>query len=267
MERRPTRVLHVEDNEFFATVASTVLEEEQPNVTVHTETNPENALTRLEREQFDCVVSDYEMPEMNGLELLDAVKEVNPEIPFILLTGGGSEKTASKAISAGVTDYLQKGTGRRQFVALANRIENAVSHHRAEQAVRRQIDINDLIWDVSQSLLEASTREEIEESVCERLADSKSYLFAWMGKVDEGRIIPRVSAGIEAGYLDATYRGDSTEDESKPFPVRSKLERSRSRRKSQMNPRQNSGGRKRSNVDTSRERSFHSNTKTPSMAC
>ncbi|WP_458189725.1 response regulator [Haladaptatus sp. NG-WS-4] len=137
MERRPTRVLHLEDNEFYATVASDVLKEEHPNVTVHTEQHPTDALTRLEREDFDCVVSDYEMPEMNGLELLYAIREMDPDVPFILLTGGGSENTASRAISAGVTDYLQKGTGRRQFVALANRIENAVSHRRAEKAVRR----------------------------------------------------------------------------------------------------------------------------------
>ncbi|WP_227377032.1 response regulator [Haladaptatus halobius] len=186
-----------------------------PNVTVHTENHRKEALARLEREQFDCVVSDYEMPEMNGLELLDAVRREHSEIPVILMTGGGSEKTASESISAGVTDYLRKGTGRRQFVVLANRIENAVSHRRTERAVRRQIDINDLIWDVSQSLLEATTREEIEESVCERLADSESYLFAWIGKVDGGKVVPRVSIGTEAEYLDAVFRDGRAGDESR----------------------------------------------------
>ncbi len=214
MERRSIRVLHVEDNVFFAKVASDILQQELDDVEVHTENDPCDALSRLETEQFDCVVSDYEMPEMDGLELLDAVRERHPEIPFILMTGGGSENTASKAISAGVTDYLQKRDGRRQFVSLANRIENAVSHRRAEKAVRRQITINDLIWDISQSLLEASTREDIERGVCERLADSESYLFAWMGKADDDRVVPRVSAGIEAGYLDAVFRSDASEQKS-----------------------------------------------------
>lgn len=217
MERRPIRVLHVEDNEFFGAVASDILQQEITDVTVHTETVPRDALVRLEREQFDCIVSDYEMPGMTGLELLDAVRELAPELPYILMTGGGSEKTASEAISAGVTDYLKKGTGRRQFVALANRIENAVAHRRAEQTVRRQMSINDLIWDVSQSLLEASTREEIEQSVCKRLAASESYLFAWIGKADDhGRIVPRVSAGAEAGYLDAVFRSETVEHEVTP---------------------------------------------------
>ncbi|WP_423746241.1 response regulator (plasmid) [Haladaptatus sp. SPP-AMP-3] len=210
MEGRPIRVLHVEDNEFFGTIASEILQQEIEDVTVRTETVPTDALARLEQEQFDCVVSDYEMPEMDGLELLDAVRERAPEMPFILMTGGGSEKTASKAISAGITDYLRKGTGKRQFVALANRVENAVAHRRAEQTVRRQIAINELIWSISQSLLEASTRGEIEEAVCERLAASESYRFAWVGKADDdGRIVPRVSAGVEAGYLDNVLHTDS----------------------------------------------------------
>ena len=214
MERRPIRVLHVEDNEFFGKVASEILTQEIADVTVHTETIPSDALARLELEQFDCVVSDYEMPEMNGLELLGAVKEIAPQIPYILMTGGGSEKTASEAISAGVTDYLKKGTGKRQFVALANRIKNAVAHRRAEQTVQRQMAINDLIWDVSQSLLEATTREEIEEAVCKRLAASESYLFAWMGKVDDDdRVVPRVRTGVETGHLDTVLSDDADRHE------------------------------------------------------
>nr|WP_252718750.1 response regulator [Haloarcula sp. CBA1122] len=66
------------------------------------------ALERLDGGGFDCVVSDYEMPEMDGLELLEEIRETNPSIPFILLTGRGDEETASAAIAAGVADYLLK---------------------------------------------------------------------------------------------------------------------------------------------------------------
>ena len=202
-EARP-RVLHVEDNDFFAKVTAGILDDDY-DIDVYTVESAQAALERLESERFDCIVSDYEMPGMDGLELLAAVMETYPKIPFILLTGGGSEQIASKAISAGVTDYLKKGDGREQFTVLANRIENAISRRRTERLSDRQIAVNDLIWDVSQSVLQASSREDIERIVCERFADSEPYVLAWIGKVDEETpaVRPEVSAGIDQRYLDA----------------------------------------------------------------
>lgn len=73
----------------------------------------------------DCVVSDYDPSEVDGLELLAAVRERDPTVPFVLFTADGSEAIASEAISTGVTDYLRKGSVTDQYAVLANRIENA----------------------------------------------------------------------------------------------------------------------------------------------
>ncbi|WP_128478845.1 response regulator [Halorussus pelagicus] len=197
------RVLHVEDNDFFARITAGVLSDDY-DMNVHTVECASEGLKLLGAEQFDCIVSDYEMPGMDGLEFLDEVRESDPDVPFILLTGGGNERIASEAISAGVTDYLRKGEGKDQFAVLANRIENAVSRRRAEQLSERQIAVNDLIWDVSQAVLQASSRDDIEKTVCDRLAESEPYVLAWVGKVDEdaGAVRPQVSAGVEQRYLD-----------------------------------------------------------------
>jgi PAS domain S-box-containing protein len=66
---------------------------------------------------------------------LQAVRADHPDLPFILFTGKGSEEIASEAISAGVTDYLQKGGGFDRYEMLANRIENAVEARRASRRV------------------------------------------------------------------------------------------------------------------------------------
>jgi PAS domain S-box-containing protein len=129
----PIRVLHAEDDEQFADLTATYLARIDDRITVETAGDVEAALDALETGEFDCVVSDYDMPGRNGIEFLEAVRADRPDLPFVLFTGKGSENVASSAISAGVTDYLQKGGGTDCFELLANRVVNAVERRRAER--------------------------------------------------------------------------------------------------------------------------------------
>ena len=126
------RVLHVDDEPDFADMATTFLEREDDRFDIETATNASDGVDRLASNDFDCVVSDYDMPGRNGIEFLEVVRVEYGHLPFILYTGKGSEEVASDAISAGVTDYLQKETGTGQYPVLANRIRNAVEKHRAQ---------------------------------------------------------------------------------------------------------------------------------------
>ncbi len=128
----PIRVLCVDDDPSLAELVATYLQEDYDDITAVPETDPHVALDRVRSETFDCIVSDYQMPGMNGLELLDQARDLRPEIPFILFTGQGSETVASDAVSAGVTDYIRKATGTEQYDLLVNRVRNAVDRHRAE---------------------------------------------------------------------------------------------------------------------------------------
>ena len=107
-----TRVLHVDDEPNILDLTATFLEREGENIAVETATSATEGLDRLTEGDFesgvpfDCIVSDYDMPGMNGLEFLEAVREEHPDLPFILFTGEGSEEIASEAITAGVSDYL-----------------------------------------------------------------------------------------------------------------------------------------------------------------
>ena len=129
------RVLHVDDDPGIVDLTASFLTRFDDAFSVYTSTDPEAALERIRNERIDCVVSDYEMPGMDGLELLERVTEFDGDVPFILFTGRGSEEIASEAISAGVTDYLQKETGTEQYTVLANRIQNAVEQTRSRRAL------------------------------------------------------------------------------------------------------------------------------------
>ncbi|TKX59901.1 PAS domain S-box protein [Halorubrum sp. ASP1] len=128
-------VLLVDDDESLLDLSKTFLERENDVFSIHTAGSGEDALGYLQANTVDCIVSDHDMPGYNGIELLKQVRETNPDLPFILFTGRGSEEVASKAISNGVTDYLQKETGTEQYRILANRITNVVEQDHAQRTL------------------------------------------------------------------------------------------------------------------------------------
>lgn len=201
------QVLHVDDELDVAELAAEFLKREDDCFDVVTETSATEGLDRLAENQIDCIVSDYQMPGMDGLEFLATVRESEPDLPFILFTGRGSEKVASNALSTGATDYLQKAPGTEQYELLANRIKNGVESYRAQKRASYLERVRTIVRDVNQALVRASSRQEIETQVCEILSDAKAVRFAVFSEVDPetNRIEPRTWAGAEEGdrYLDA----------------------------------------------------------------
>ena len=133
---RTDTVLHVDDDPAVLDLTESFLTRELDSVRVISETEVTAGIEHLgtSGQQVDCIISDYQMPGKNGLEFLRAVHDQYPSLPFILYTGQGSETVASKAIDAGVTDYLQKG-GVDQQRRLANRVDHAISETRARRTI------------------------------------------------------------------------------------------------------------------------------------
>ncbi|WP_233553801.1 PAS domain-containing protein [Halococcus sp. IIIV-5B] len=132
------RILHVDDEPGFAEMVSTFLERERDAFDVVTAMSARDGLQYLTEASgsIDCIVSDYDMPETDGLEFLESVRVKYPNIPFILFTGRGSEEIASEAITAGVSEYLNKQNRTNQYTVLANRIDNLVSQYHAERELK-----------------------------------------------------------------------------------------------------------------------------------
>ena len=136
----------MDDEPSFAELTATQLER-HADVTATGFTDPHAALEALA--DADCVVSDYDMPTMTGLDFLERVRARDPDLPFVLFTGKGSEAVASEAISKGVTEYLQKSTDASQYEVLANRVENAIGRYRAEQELEREREVVDRILELT----------------------------------------------------------------------------------------------------------------------
>jgi DNA-binding NtrC family response regulator len=95
--------------------------------------NGKEALQQASSEQVDVVLSDVRMPEMDGMALLDALQEMAPELPVVMLTAYGTVGDAVSAMRAGAVDYLLKPV---QFEEVLMRIERALEHKDMERTNR-----------------------------------------------------------------------------------------------------------------------------------
>jgi len=101
------RVLHVDDEQIQLSQVKIFLETLDPSLKVTSTASPVEALKQIRNDSFDCVVSDFVMPGMNGIEFAQNVREME-DVPLILYTGQGSEEVAEAAFAVGIDDYLRK---------------------------------------------------------------------------------------------------------------------------------------------------------------
>ena len=200
------RVLHVDDDPKFREMTTSFLRRESDHFEFVGESRGTDARDRVldGDEEIDCVVSDYALPDMNGVELLEAVRKELPDLPFVLFTDKGSEAVARDALRAGATDYLRKQRGTEQHDLLANRVRNAVEQSRADRRITELERVRTLVGDIDQALTHGSSRGEIETDVCELFAESEPYVAACIADVDAEtmRVEPRTCVGVDRAHFE-----------------------------------------------------------------
>jgi PAS domain S-box-containing protein len=209
----PVEILYLEGNSEFAAEAREYFDGIDGEFRIRTVTGATAALDELCTPRIDCVIADHDPPKADGLELLERVRERFPELPVIIFTGAGSEAIASRALSAGATDYLRKGEGTEQFDLLANRVRNAVERYRATRRATAEERVSRVVRAVDRALVRADSEADIEQQCCEILSEAEPYTFAWIGGVDgdTDRVEPRAWDGGAGEYLDSvTITADDT---------------------------------------------------------
>jgi DNA-binding response OmpR family regulator len=138
-------VLLVDDEPVILDIARAFLER-HGEFSVTTVLSAEEGLALLNEQDFDAVVSDYEMPVMNGLGFLRSIREKGSQIPFIIFTGRGREDVVIEALNAGADYYIQKGGDpRAQFTELAYKIRESVRKKKETQPTVERDSIREKI--------------------------------------------------------------------------------------------------------------------------
>jgi excisionase family DNA binding protein len=117
----PKRVLIVDDEEGIRDLLSRTLALEHYDVQAVSDGISALHQLRETGEPFNLVIADLRMPGMDGLTLIREVKQINPRLPIIIITGFSSESAAIEAVNLGVAGYLTKPVGIPQVLAAAAR--------------------------------------------------------------------------------------------------------------------------------------------------
>jgi len=129
-------VLYVDDEESLLELGKVFLESMGP-FTVDITPSTNDAIDKLKSTQYDAVISDYQMPETDGISFLKRIRSQFGDIPFILFTGRGREEVVIQAINNGADSYMQKGgDANALFTELGHKIKSAVDRKLTAVALR-----------------------------------------------------------------------------------------------------------------------------------
>lgn len=123
----PFIIVNIDDNDMNLLLIESYLRE--TDTTFVSFTDPLAAVEYMQNNPFDMVLVDYEMPQMNGIDVTTAVKKIDPEAPIIMITASGAENTVQvQALLAGVNDFIKKPVDK---AILLNRVRNFIKLRRA----------------------------------------------------------------------------------------------------------------------------------------
>ncbi len=126
------RVLHVDDDESQREMMRQFIGIFDSEIEIESLSSPLQVIDKISNNYYDCIIVDFKMPEINGIELSRNIRE-KYSTPIILYTGQGSEEVASEAFSVGINDYIKKEIEPQHYQIVAKRIRDIVEKQRIEQ--------------------------------------------------------------------------------------------------------------------------------------
>lgn len=134
----PEKLLIVDDEPDMLKLLSMIIREKTPYEVITTN-NPLEALNFISKGGFDMVIADLKMPGLDGIELLDAVKRVNQDIPVIIITAYGTVESAAETIEKGGFDFITKPFRKEQILVTIDKALKWLKLQRENKMLKDQL--------------------------------------------------------------------------------------------------------------------------------
>jgi DNA-binding NtrC family response regulator len=132
------KLLIVDDEPDMLKLLGMIIRDKTPYETITTN-NPTEALDLVQKGGYDLVITDLKMPGLDGVEMLEAVKKLDADIPVIIMTAYGTVETAEEALSKGAFDFITKPFRKEQILFTIEKALKWLRLQRENQKLKEQI--------------------------------------------------------------------------------------------------------------------------------
>jgi PAS domain S-box-containing protein len=207
-------VLYVDDEPVMLDTLRLFLEKD-PEFRVVTALSANAALGLLKTTNCDAIISDYEMPETDGIEFLKIIREKYPRMPFIIFTGKGREEIVIESLNYGADYYVRKGgEPRAQFAEISSKVKHAVELRESQEKVARMSRLYLVLSRINEAIVRIHDRRMLMEEACKIAVQEGGFIRAWFGFEDPET--QHVTAMVACGTLDGFFT--NVHESSEPFP-------------------------------------------------
>jgi PAS domain S-box-containing protein len=207
-------ILYVDDEPVMLDTLKLFLERD-PEFRVIPALSAKAALELLKTTSCNAIISDYEMPEIDGIEFLKIIRGKYPRLPFIIFTGRGREEIVIESLNNGADYYVRKGgEPKAQFAELSSKVKHAVELRESQAKITRLNRLYLVLSRINEAIVRIHDRRTLMEEACKIAVQEGGFIRAYFGFEDlETR---KVTAMIASGTLDGFFT--NVHESSEPFP-------------------------------------------------
>ena len=213
-------VLYIDNDQVILDSCRHYLERE-PDIHIDFVPSAKEAFHLLKTVSFDVIISDYEMPEINGIQFLKIIREKFPRQPFIFFTAKDREEILIDAISNGADDYVKKGGDpTSQFAELAYKIKRAVALRESEKKIARLNRTDSVYRRFNEAVTHIHDRARFLQNVCDIMVKEGGFVMTWVGFEDSETHM--INSVIAAGTIDDFFvevRTESDGNSNRLMPI------------------------------------------------